>query len=249
MVQQQNVNNEAVGKTTVGDLSKVLTNEIGSLSTPKGGEPSELTNPQHWDRYTYTLDNPITLTDPTGMDACDSDNGACTATVSRLDNKQQMEKNQQAQQQSLAGTIYNETGSLRPQVGKGGTPDTASATSLSNGREAIGQVVLNRAAAGKTGGVAPSAVSKVGKSTSQYADSLAAAGRALAVGGSKTGPRHYYIRSGSLTIVSGRVTSGNQPLWGKGVVPAASYGPFRNPVRVGDVGVGNDAYIDIYDVP
>jgi hypothetical protein len=40
--QQQNVDNEAVGKTTVGDLSKVLTNEIGSLSTPKGGDPSEL---------------------------------------------------------------------------------------------------------------------------------------------------------------------------------------------------------------
>ena len=40
--QQQNVDNQAVGKTTVGDLSKVLTNEIGSLSTPKGGDPSEL---------------------------------------------------------------------------------------------------------------------------------------------------------------------------------------------------------------
>ena len=40
--QQQNVDNEAVGKTTVGDLSKVLTNEVGSLSTPKGGDPSEL---------------------------------------------------------------------------------------------------------------------------------------------------------------------------------------------------------------
>jgi len=42
--QQQNPNNEAVGNTTVGDLSKVLTNEIGSLSTPKGGDPKELQN-------------------------------------------------------------------------------------------------------------------------------------------------------------------------------------------------------------
>ena len=41
---QQNVNNEAVGNTTVGNLSKVLTNEIGSLSTPKGGDHKELQN-------------------------------------------------------------------------------------------------------------------------------------------------------------------------------------------------------------
>ena len=44
MAQQQSPNNEAVGNTTVGDLSKVLTNEIGSLSTPKGGDPKELQN-------------------------------------------------------------------------------------------------------------------------------------------------------------------------------------------------------------
>ena len=42
--QQQNVNNDAVGKTTVGSLSKVLTNEIGSLGTPKGGDPKQLQN-------------------------------------------------------------------------------------------------------------------------------------------------------------------------------------------------------------
>lgn len=44
--QQQNPNNEAVGNTTVGDLSKVLTNEIGSLSTPKGGDAKELQDGQ-----------------------------------------------------------------------------------------------------------------------------------------------------------------------------------------------------------
>lgn len=37
-------NNEAVGNTTIGDLKKVLTNEIGSLSTPKGRDPKELQN-------------------------------------------------------------------------------------------------------------------------------------------------------------------------------------------------------------
>jgi hypothetical protein len=38
------VDNEKVGNTTVGDLAKVLTNEIGSLSTPNGGDPKELEN-------------------------------------------------------------------------------------------------------------------------------------------------------------------------------------------------------------
>jgi hypothetical protein len=40
--QQQNTNNQSVGNTTTGALSKVLTNEIGSLSTPKGGDASQL---------------------------------------------------------------------------------------------------------------------------------------------------------------------------------------------------------------
>ncbi|WP_220464965.1 RHS repeat-associated core domain-containing protein [Granulicella sp. 5B5] len=40
----QQQSNPAVGNTTVGDLSKVLTNEIGSLSTPKGGDSKELAN-------------------------------------------------------------------------------------------------------------------------------------------------------------------------------------------------------------
>jgi RHS repeat-associated protein len=39
--QQQNPN-QAVGNTTEGSLAKVLTNEDGSLSTPKGGAPQEL---------------------------------------------------------------------------------------------------------------------------------------------------------------------------------------------------------------
>jgi len=39
--QQQNPN-QVVGNTTEGSLAKVLTNEDGSLSTPKGGAPQEL---------------------------------------------------------------------------------------------------------------------------------------------------------------------------------------------------------------
>ncbi|MGH9437147.1 MAG: hypothetical protein ACRD22_04440 [Terriglobia bacterium] len=153
------------------------------------------------------------------------------------------------QQRTLAGTIYNETGSLRPQNGKDGKPDADSAESLSNAREAIGKVVLNREAAGKTGGAAPSDVSKEGKATPQYADSLAAAKKAIAAGGSETGPQHYYMRSGGLTTAEGKVTAGDQPSWAKGVVPTTSYGPFRNPVMTGDVAAGNDIYIDIYNVP
>jgi hypothetical protein len=39
--QQQNTN-QPVGNTTEGSLAKVLTNEDGSLSTPKKGDPQEL---------------------------------------------------------------------------------------------------------------------------------------------------------------------------------------------------------------
>ncbi len=41
---QQNVNDDAVGNTTVGNLSRILTNEIGSLRTPRGGNSQELDN-------------------------------------------------------------------------------------------------------------------------------------------------------------------------------------------------------------
>jgi RHS repeat-associated protein len=41
VAQQQNTN-QAVGNTTEGSLAKVLTNEDGSLSTPKGGNAQEL---------------------------------------------------------------------------------------------------------------------------------------------------------------------------------------------------------------
>ena len=43
---QQNVDGNAVGKTTVGSLAKTMTHEDGSLSTPKGGDPSELVKGQ-----------------------------------------------------------------------------------------------------------------------------------------------------------------------------------------------------------
>ncbi len=38
----KNVDNSQVGNTTVGSLAKTLSNEDRSLSTPKGGDPSEL---------------------------------------------------------------------------------------------------------------------------------------------------------------------------------------------------------------
>ena len=92
-------------------------------------------------------------------------------------------------------------------------------------------------------------VSKAGKQTSQYKESVAAAKAAIAIGGSKTGPQHYYIRSGGLKIVNGKVVVGDQPAWAKGVIPSSSFGPFQNPVQTGDVSAGNDVYIDIYNVP
>jgi RHS repeat-associated protein len=245
---------------------------------PEAVPYADLTNPQTLNLYVLSRENPITFADldghdgnglPTELDitytaVCGSADAAtpnalaCGSTAEKGVNSQgavqatgpeNKSQNLSAQQQNLAGTIYNETASLRPQVGKNGKSDPASAASLSNGREATGEVVLNRAAAGKTGGVASSEVSKLGKATSQYADSLTAAKEAITVGGSKTGPQHYYIRSGDLTIVKGKVTAGDQPWWGRGVVPASSYGPFRNPVQAGDVAAGSDIWIDIYHVP
>jgi len=43
-LQTTSVDRQKVGNTTVGKLAKVLTNEIGSLSTPKGRDPKELQN-------------------------------------------------------------------------------------------------------------------------------------------------------------------------------------------------------------
>ena len=41
-----------------------------------------LENPQHFDEYAYALNNPVTLTDPTGMNACGGSNdSACHVTV------------------------------------------------------------------------------------------------------------------------------------------------------------------------
>ena len=40
--QNNNVDNQAVGNTTIGALEKTMTNEVGSLSTPKKGDPDVL---------------------------------------------------------------------------------------------------------------------------------------------------------------------------------------------------------------
>ncbi len=42
MAQQQSQSPQSVGNTTTDSLAKVLTNEIGSLSTPKGGDPKQI---------------------------------------------------------------------------------------------------------------------------------------------------------------------------------------------------------------
>ena len=186
------------------------------------------------DLYAYVGNDPIDGTDSSGE--CE------TRKLCNFET-------QLTQAQKLGGTIYNETGSLRPQVGEIGKPISTSSKALGNGRKAIGEVVLNREAAGQKGGVASSVVSKAGKQTSQYKESVAAAKAAIAIGGSKTGPQHYYIRSGGLKIVSGKVVVGDQPAWAKGVIPSSSFGPFQNPVQTGDVSAGNDVYIDIYNVP
>jgi RHS repeat-associated protein len=191
---------------------------------------------------------PITTVDALIESASGNQSTQSTAQPAAQD-KQDSEPTAGQQATKLGGTIYNETGGLRPSLNKKGKTDSTSTSDLHNARKAIGQVVLNIKASGKTPDVASSAVSSSGKRTEQYADSLSAAQEAIKAGGDKTGPKHFYIRSGALTIQNGVVTAGDQPSWGKGVVPTASYGPFRNPVKAGDVAAGNSVYVDIYNVP
>jgi RHS repeat-associated protein len=57
-------------------------NNLGRFMTPdpllNSGHPD---NPQSWNRYTYALNNPLTITDPTGLynlvNTCDSDDKKC----------------------------------------------------------------------------------------------------------------------------------------------------------------------------
>ena len=233
---------------------------------------ANLTNPQTLNLYAMVADDPESFADLDGhFGTCGiaAEFGCATSvgdaqsngvTVggqadSQVDASQKLtaEKQQKAAQEkaaaNLAGIIYNETASLRPAQGTNGKPDQASQTDLHNAREAIGEVVLNIEAAGKTPNVASSVVSKEGKQTAAYADSLAAARDAINAGGDKAGPQHFYLRSGDLTVAKGKVIAGDQPSWARGVVPAGSYGPFRNPVRTGDVATGKNIHVDIYNVP
>jgi RHS repeat-associated protein len=39
--------------------------------------PAKLHNPQTWNRYAYTQNNPLSFVDPSGMDSCDDSDGSC----------------------------------------------------------------------------------------------------------------------------------------------------------------------------
>jgi len=62
LAQNNNVDNQAVGNTTVGALAKTMTNEVGSLSTAKKGDPDVLSDAK--DALANALINNANLDNP-----------------------------------------------------------------------------------------------------------------------------------------------------------------------------------------
>src|ERR1700733_1820090 len=48
-----------------------VSSSVGRFMSPDPilSTPMHLLNPQHWNKYAYVLDNPLSLTDPDGLDA------------------------------------------------------------------------------------------------------------------------------------------------------------------------------------
>lgn len=47
---------------------------------------SWISNPQRWNKYAYALNNPVTLIDPDGLNACDTNNDStCKVTITIKD--------------------------------------------------------------------------------------------------------------------------------------------------------------------
>jgi RHS repeat-associated protein len=57
--------------------ARSLQARTGRMNRPDPLFGNALTNPQRWNRYAYVLDNPLTFTDPTGLDA----SNGCTTTM------------------------------------------------------------------------------------------------------------------------------------------------------------------------
>jgi RHS repeat-associated protein len=216
---------------------------LGRFLSVDPGRDWHPAKPQSWNMYAYARNNPLRLVDPTGM-AIDEYTTGTTANSSSGFLGSPAGSRQAEKAREVAGIIYNETSAFRPQKTPEGKPDPASSSKLHQGRVAVGKVKLNIEAAKSTNSIAGSEVTDAAKKTPQWTDSLSAAEEAVRAGGDPKGPLNLFLRAGPLTPENPTA----QPRYLRGKTPVASFGPFVNPVKVGDVPVSNDIWIDIYNV-
>ncbi len=142
----------------------------------------------------------------------------------------------------LTTAIHNEAGGARPSSDQG----PGSAANLADSRALMAQGALNRRAANRAGGIAPTSLTRTEQvavlrnpvARAQYEDARRAAQTALRTGGNPQGPMHFLLAEEGLA-------PGNRPTWARGT-PVQRFGPFLNPAGGGDVRRGTRFYVEIH---
>jgi RHS repeat-associated protein len=209
------------------DLGRFISRDAMVEVTVDRRDPQDL----WFEDYEYVGDNPLRSVDPLGF--------------------------QEAGNPSFP---FGETSSLRPQwrkpnKGENEVPkkrenyDPASVADLAKARQAICEVAQNLQAAGidpatKTHPSTPTADELKNPDTKyEWGKCQEAADACKGKRITAADCKHFYIRKGTEKEKDGTYTS--KPSWAAGKTPSHSFGPFRN-MGGGDVGKGDDIYIDVY---
>jgi RHS repeat-associated protein len=232
------------------------------LSPDPGGEKVvKLDDPQTWNMYAYTRNNPTSLTDPTGLcpimymqgSSCNELSAAAEAYDAAMDvvagQAAQAAHANAAQNQhhhhqrpnrrpgnKAARTIYNETSGLRATAATG----AGSGQDLHNARVAIAQVMgVNKSKER----FAPDVIRdnlKNPDALAAWLDSLAAVVEAPTAPDGTQGATHIYLDYGDAQ---------KKPPWYQQGEIEESFGPFEMGVKGGDVPKGEWADIEIITSP